>query len=70
MSPGFSSTRTPSSAETRRTGPADRTVTDFDGNVTRLEFHPDPILRRNPANRPRRRAVHRAAGVAAAQPQP
>ena len=47
-----------------------RTVTDFDGDVTRLEFHPDPILRQNPANRPRGRAVHRAAGVAAAQPQP
>ena len=38
-----------------------RTATDFRGDVTRLAFHPDPILRRNPANLPRRHAIRREA---------
>lgn len=46
------------------------TVTDLGDDVTSLAFHPDPILRRNPVNRPHRRAIPRAAGAAAAQTHP
>ena len=46
-----------------------RTVTDLQGELARLEIHPDLLLLRNLANIPRRRPVPPAAR-AAAQPQP
>ena len=46
-----------------------RKVTDIQGELASLEFHPDPLLLRNLANIPRRRPTPRAAR-AVAQPQP
>ncbi|KAF3507086.1 hypothetical protein F2Q69_00006932 [Brassica cretica] len=36
-------------------------ATDFQGELTRLEFHPELLLLRDPANRPRRRPMPQAA---------
>lgn len=47
-----------------------RPVTDFQGELTQNESHPDPLLIRNPANMPRIRAVPRAERAPRGQPAP
>ena len=41
-----------------------RYVTDLQSDLTQFEFHPDPLLPRNPANIPHRRPMPRAARAA------
>lgn len=46
-----------------------RTAKDFQGEVSRLEFHPDPLLLHNPIHMPHRAAVPRAARAARDPPE-
>lgn len=46
-----------------------RTATDFQGELTRLKFHPYALLLRNTANRPRRHAVPQASRAPHGHPE-
>lgn len=58
------------SAETHLLQLPQRTATDFHGELAKLEFNPDPLLVRNPANVPCRHAVPRGAPACAHRDDP